>query len=65
MAKYAWNDQNLDDLLETINIGDPIGFQFNGHDYYIEGEHFDNDALGRVGSYMIQKPEILEDGSFG
>ena len=64
--KYAWvDDMSKNDLLEFINVGDPFQFQFNCHDYYIEGSFFDNDALGRVGSYMIADPNVQPNGDYG
>ena len=65
MNKYNWVDMSMDDLLEFISTGDPISFQYDGKDYFIEGEMLDNDVLGRIGSYYIADPKIQDDGSFG
>ena len=65
MTKYYWIDIERKELEELIWTGDPVQFQCNGKDYFIEGDYFDNDGLGRVGSYMIQNPDIQEDGSRG
>jgi hypothetical protein len=65
MVKYAWVNMPLEDLYEFINVGDQFQFQFNEKDYHIEGNYFDNEAKGRVGAYLIQDPDIQENGDWG
>ena len=55
---YSWVEEKLDNVEELIRIGDPISFRFGDRDYFIEGHYFDTEALGRVGSYSIQDPDI-------
>ena len=62
---YNWVEETLENVVETIKTGDPISFQFNQKDYFIEGENFDNEGLGRVGKYLIADANVQADGSFG
>lgn len=65
MSKYCWVQMSKKELLEFIGTGDPFQFQFKNKDYLIEGDFFDNEGIGRVGSYMIQNPNIQENGDYG
>ena len=63
--KYYWVENTLENMIEIILTGDPLSFQFREKDYFIEGEMFDVEELGRVGSYYIANPNVQEDGTFG
>ena len=64
-ANYNWVDETLANVVELIHIGDPVSFHYAGNDYFIEGHYFDTEALGRVGSYIIQDPDVQPDMNFG
>jgi len=51
--EYYWVDISREDLDEFINSGLLFAFRHNDKDYIIEGISFDNEAKGRVGSYVI------------
>jgi hypothetical protein len=62
---YSWVNETLENILETLSTGDPIAFQFNSKDYFLEGDFFDDEGLGRVGSFRIIDPDVQENGDFG